>query len=348
LELIPANSLREMDKKEVWAVLEQDRGELSRISLELLAGGKKLAEKLSAVFVAVLFGNPPENLNDIVTRYGVHKVYQRIDLNEDSLQFERLVFFLREQIRSYSPYLVLFGATLKGEELSLRVSASIAAPLLPHCESLEIKNGNKLIATRPVYNRNFSMESMSIGEKTILASVIPRKWNPEPAGSYSNSPELVECPDTSEKLFSPPYNILETININPQEIDLPNADVVVGGGRGAGNEANFQLIKELAGILNGVVGGSRVAVCNGWIPFDRQIGQSGKTIAPHLYIACGISGAIHHQMGIKDSELIMAINTDKNAPIFKHADVGVVGDLNEILPDIIKRLKVLKEEKTKS
>lgn len=342
------NSIQKTSRKEVWAVLERERGELSRISLELLSGGKKLAEKLSADFAAILWGDNLESLPDVTVRFGVNKVYQQKTLPEDSLSFEKIAFFLGKQIRYFSPHLVLFGATQKGEELSLRTSAAIAVPLLPHCESLEVEGGDRVVVTRPVFNGNFSMESVRLGEQTTLVSVLPRKWNPEPAKPYSQSFDLVEFPEISEELPSCPFQMLETIKINPQDVDLSNAEVVVGGGRGVGNKENFTNIEELAALLNGVVGGSRVAVCNGWIPFDRQIGQSGKTISPHLYVACGISGAIHHQMGIKDSELIMAINTDRNAPIFKLANVGVVADLNTILPDLITRLKFLKEEKAKT
>jgi len=332
-------------RKEVWAVMERERGELSRISLELLSGGRKLAEKLAAGFAAVIFGNQPENFADVVTHYGVSRLYQEKNLIKDSWQVEKAAFLLGEQIRNYSPYLVLFGCTQRGEELSLRISAALEAPLLPHCESLEVGAEKKLVATRPVYGGHFSRETVGEGDKTILASVLPRKWNPEPAKVRSQSLDLVDFPEIPKQIPSPSYEVLETVQINPEDMDLSSADVVVGGGRGVRKVENFTHIEQLAALLNGVVGGSRVAVCNGWIPFDRQIGQTGKTIAPRLYIACGISGAIHHQMGIRDSELIMAINTDKNAPIFKLADVGVVGDINEMLPEIVERLTSIKEEK---
>jgi len=339
------SSIQKTSRKEVWAVMEQERGELSRISLELLSGGKKLAEKLSADLAAIFWGDRIDSFSEIATRYGVTKVYQQKVIAENSPQCETTASLLGKQIRHFSPHLVLFGATQKGEELSLRTSATAALPLLPHCESLEIQKGDRVVATRPVFNGNFSMQAGIIGDQTTLVSVLPRKWNPEPAKSYSQSFDLVEFQELSDDVPSCPFEMLETVKISPQDVDLSDAEVVVGGGRGVGSKESFAHIEELATLLNGVVGGSRVAICSGWLPFDRQIGQSGKTISPRLYIACGISGAIHHQMGIKDSELIMAINTDKNAPIFKLADVGVVGDLHKILPEIIERLRSIKKEK---
>lgn len=332
-------------RPEVWAVLEYNRGKLTRTSLELISGGKKLAAKLSADFAAFTFGNQSEILADLPLRYKVEKIYHARGFYEETFHLDKLAQVLGKQINHFSPYLVLFGATQMGEELSLRVSATVQAPLLPRCESLEINKSSELTATRPVYGGHFSRESVGVKKNTpILATISPRKWTPEPAKTYSEAFKLIEFPEAIEPVQSTAGEILETIIIEPKDIDLSNADVVVGGGRGVGREENFKNLRELAELLKGAVGGSRVAVCNGWLPYDRQIGQSGKTIAPRLYIACGISGATHHQMGIKDSELIMVINTDKSAPIFKLADVGVVGDVNDYLPKIIEMLKARKEE----
>ena len=338
------DSLTSKGEPEVWAVMEYSRGKLTRMSLELISGGKKLADKLSAGFAVLVLGNQVENLEDIASRYGVRKIYRWKGSYEGTFLIEKMAVILGKEINSHRPHLVLFGATQEGDELALRVSSGIEVPLLPRCESIEINKSNEVVASRPVYGRNFSRECLGGKEKPILATIYPRKWNAEPAKTYSATFDLIEFLETWESSQSFRCEILETIKIEPKDIDLTSADVVVGGGRGVGKAENFQKLTELADLLKGVVGGSRVAVCNGWLPYDRQIGQSGKTIAPRLYIACGISGATHHQMGIKDSELIMVINTDKNAPILKLADVGIVGDVNDYLPDIIKELKTMKEE----
>ena len=213
-----------MVNKEVWIILEQEKGKISRHSLELFSGGRKLAEKSSSILAGIGWGTNLETLIQSAKDFGAKKFYLGKNITEDYPQVESIAYNLGKQILHFSPFLVLFGANPKSQNLALHISSNLFLPFLSNCESIEIKSDGQIIATRPTYNGNFSTEVASKGEKTTLASVIPRKWNPEPARSPVSSCELIEFVQLSEEPIFSSYEILERIKIDPQDMDFSKKD----------------------------------------------------------------------------------------------------------------------------
>lgn len=325
------------NRQGVWVFAEQRGGELHSVSLELLGKAGELAEHLNQEVSAVLLGHEVEHLSETLILHGADHVY----LVEDPrlAQYRTIVYThaMEQLIRQFKPNILLMGATHIGRDLAPRVSRRVAVGLTADCTELSIDPDEKiLLQTRPAFGGN------------IMATIASRYSRPQMATVRPGVMELKEQPGKSGDIIRETLSIdeadiqakvLEIIREAKKTGDLSKAKIIVAGGRGVGDASGFKVLENLAEALGGEVAGTRVAVEEGWIPADRQVGQTGQSVRPELYIACGISGAIQHRAGIVNSRFIVAINRDERAPIFQVADWGIVGDLHELVPEMIRQLE---------
>jgi electron transfer flavoprotein alpha subunit len=335
-----------MDKKEyrgVFVFVEQRNKEIQNVSLELIGIGKELAENLNQKVTAVLLGNEVKEIEKL-GYYGADNIIYAEDEELDIYMTEPYTKVLKEVIEDKKPEIVLFGATAIGRDVAPRLAGRIHTGLTADCTKLEInEDNNDLMMTRPAFGGNIMATIECPDHRPQMATVRPGVMKK----ADKDTTKRVEIEKFSVKIEDKDktYEILEVVEEKTNKIDIQEANILVSGGRGVGNPDNFKLLEETAQILGGVVSSSRAAVDSDWMPKEVQVGQTGKTVRPDLYIACGISGAIQHLAGMEESEFIVAINKDETAPIFEASDVGIVGDLNKVLPALNQELKKLKEEK---
>jgi electron transfer flavoprotein alpha subunit len=327
------------DYKGVWIFAEQRSGKVASIAYELLGIGRELADDLKTELSAVLFGAPESEAQDLV-RWGADKVYYANNQILEQFNDEPYAKLLTFLINKYLPEIVLAGATPIGRSFIPRVAARLRTGLTADCTSLAIdmETGN-LLQIRPAFGGNIMATILCPNNRPQMATVRPRVMK---RGSYSEdkSGEIIHVERDG---LSSHTKVLETVKEGSEHaVKLQEADIIVSGGRGLGDPKGFKLLEELAGILGGALGASRAAVDSGWIPYRHQVGQTGKTVCPKIYIACGISGAVQHLVGMQSSDIIVAINKNPDAPIFNIATYGIVGDLYEIVPLLIKKIKEAK------
>ncbi len=323
----------------IWFFAETRGEELATVSLEMLSAALKLKAGLPHQPVsAVIFGQGSKKLGDKLLGYGADKVYVIDDERLDSFREETYARALAQLISKHKPNIVIAGATMMGRAFIPSVAAKIKTGLTADCTDINIdEDTGLLVQTRPTFGGNLMARIVCREHRPQMATIRPKIFDEAvPAGNGKNRGEIVE--ETFED------NKPDPIKTNKKEkmeniIDLQEAEIIVSGGRGLQEPKNFAMIKELADLLGGAVGSSRAAVDAGWIPYPHQVGQTGKTVKPKIYIACGISGAIQHLAGMQTSDYIIAINKDPAAPIFKMANLGVVGDVFEVVPLLIKKLK---------
>lgn len=320
----------------VWVFAEQRDHEIAPVVFELLGKGRELADKRECELCAVLLGYEIEGLKDELIACGADKV---IILDDPQLKhFTDLAYTdaLVALAEKYKPEIILAGASNTGRSFVPRVAIRLHTGLTADCTSLDIdmETGN-LMQTRPAFGGNIMATILTPNHRPQIATVRHKVMVPFPKDNTRSGSVIVEDFDFDTKEYS--LNFLESIKDEGQQINITEANIVVAGGRGLKDAKNFELLKQLANVLEGAVGASRAAVDAEWIPYPHQVGQTGKTIKPKIYIAVGISGAIQHLAGMQSSDYIIAINKDKDAPIFKAADLGIVGDLFEILPLTVKR-----------
>jgi len=335
-----------MDKKEyrgVFVFVEQRNKEIQNVSLELIGIGKELAENLNQKVTAVLLGNEVKEIEKL-GYYGADNIIYAEDEELDIYMTEPYTKILKEVIEDKKPEIVLFGATAIGRDVAPRLAGRIHTGLTADCTKLEInEDNNDLMMTRPAFGGNIMATIECPDHRPQMATVRPGVMKK----ADKDTTKRVEIEKFSVKIEEKDktYEILEVVEEKTNKIDIQEANILVSGGRGVGNPDNFKLLEDTAQILGGVVSSSRAAVDSDWMPKEVQVGQTGKTVRPDLYIACGISGAIQHLAGMEESEFIVAVNKDETAPIFEASDVGIVGDLNKVLPALNQELKKLKEEK---
>ena len=329
--------------KGVWVFAEQRDGALNKVSLQLLGCGRGLADDLDEELCAVLPGDDVENLVGELIAGGADRVYLVEDEKLGHYQTDAYTKVLEELIGKHKPSIVLYGATHIGRDLAPRVAQRIDTGLTADCTELTIDpETQQLQQTRPAFGGNIMATILCPGHRPQMATVRPGVMQAlEPA--LLRKGELVrETVDLSEcNLMT---RILEVVKEAHRKVKLEDAVIIVSGGRGVGGKDGFKLIGELAEVMGGEVGGSRVAVERGWVPQEHQVGQTGKSVRPELYVACGISGAIQHLAGMQNSKIIVAINKNPDAPIFKVAHYGIAGDLFEILPMLTEEIKAMREE----
>ncbi len=317
--------------KDVWVFAEQKKGQIQTIAYELLGKGRELADKLGCDLCAVLLGEKIEDKCGALIERGADKVYYVDDPALKAYQDDPYTRVLIKLINKHKPEVVLCGATTIGRSLISRVAVNIDAGLTADCTGLDIDPDEKiLLQTRPAFGGNIMATIISPDHRPQMSTV--RHKVMKEAELDESRKGVVIKEEFSPETFTTRTKLLEVIEEIEETVNLTEADVIVSGGRGVGSKDNFKIIKDLALSLNGAVGASRSAVDADWIPYSHQVGQTGKTVCPKVYIACGISGQIQHLIGMKSSDVIVAINKDPDAPIFKFATYGIVGDPFKIVP----------------
>ena len=329
--------------RNVWIFAEQKDGKLKNVVKELLGKGKELAGELDEKLCAVVLGSSTGELCDELGSYGAETVYTIEGEVFDEYHSDAYKSALAMLITKHKPNLLLFGATHVGRDLAPSVAAHLGLGLTADCTGLSITDEDLLLQTRPAFGGNLMADILTPNTRPQMATVRPNVMSrPEP--KIGAAPEVVREEFAIDQR-SIRTEILEVITGAVEgERPVEEADIIVSGGRGVGAPEGFDVLRELARALKGTIGCSRPIVELGWMPKARQVGQSGKTVSPTLYVACGISGAIQHKVGIRNSDVILAINKDSQAPIFEVASIGVVGDIFRILPLLTEELKKNAEE----
>ena len=335
--------------KGVYVFAQQVDNEISSIAFELLGKAKDLAKDLNTEVTAMLLGSGIKGLADQLAEYGADKVIVVDDPELKDYRTEPYAHALASIINKYKPEIVLVGATAIGRDLGPRVSASVATGLTADCTVLEIGDfplqavpgqeqlHNQLLMTRPAFGGNtiatiacpYNRPQMATVRAGVMQKIDPIKGAKAVVEEFNPG-------------FTPDNKYVEILDIVKSvvdTVDIMDAKILVSGGRGVGSPENFKILEDLAEVLGGTVSCSRAVVDSGWKPRDLQVGQTGKTVRPNVYFAIGISGAIQHVAGMEESDIIIAINKDADAPIFDVADYGIVGDLNKIVPKLTEALK---------
>jgi electron transfer flavoprotein alpha subunit len=323
----------------VWVFIEQQGGEPHSVSWELIGEGLKIAQKLESEIAAVILGEGVDALIGEVFAYGADKVYVIDDPILRNYRTYPYTFAFKKLIKKYKPDILLMGATYLGRDLAGAVATSVSTGLTADCTKLDIDNKSKvLLQTRPAFGGNIMATIICSNHRPQMATVRPRVMN-KPDRDESRSGDIIrEALDLPEDKVKTKF-----IEFLPDElaeiVNLEDAKYIVAGGRGLGGEEGFKVLRELADVLGAEIAASRGAVESGWIDYEHQVGQTGKTVRPKIYFACGISGAIQHLVGMQNSDVIVAINTDPEAPIFNVATYGIVGDVYKVVPEITRQFK---------
>ena len=332
----------------VMVFIEQKGGRAARVSWELLGAGAKLAEKLGVPLSAAVLGQGVEGLAAEAFAYGAETAYV---VDFPVLRVFRTQPYTRamtDLINKHRPEIVLIGASTLGRDLAGAIATTLKTGLTADCTGLDVDTDKRLLlATRPAFGGNIMATITCPNHRPQMATVRPRVM-PLPACQPGRKGLLVreDLALAEDEVFA---KVVKFMAEARKTTNLVDADVIVSGGRGLGGPEGFKGLEELASVLGGVVGASRAAVDAGWIDYDHQVGQTGKTVGPKIYIACGISGAIQHRVGMESSEIIIAINKDPEAPIFKFATYGLVGDLNDLVPALTRAFReALQREATPS
>jgi len=325
--------------QDVWVVAEIKDGSVRNVSYELLGKAKELANELNHKVCVLLIGDNVKRFIQEFSNRGANKIYIAEHEALKDYYTETYSSVITGIISRYNPNIVLYPATTNGRDLAPRVAAILQLGLTADCTGLSIRDG-LLLQTRPAFGGNIMADIICPSTRPQMATVRPNVMEAASIQDSNNYAEIIEIA-VKVDLQSLKVKVVEEIKGTATECGIPvcEADTIVSGGRGVGSKENFKLIEDLAKVLNAAVGASRAAVDLGWIPKSQQVGQSGNTVSPKVYIACGISGTIQHQVGMKTSDIIIAINKDPTAAIFNIANYGIVGDLCEVIPLLTEALK---------
>ncbi len=322
----------------ILIIAEEREGTLRKVSYELVTVANEIAKGLGGAVEAVVIGNNVGACAEALAKTGVAKVYSADSPALANFAPEVFAATLADAIRKAAPSVVLMPATGLGKELGAKVAAKLDWGVVTDCISFQVEGGT-LIFKRPVYAGK-AMATIKAKALPVIASIRPNIFPPAPAESTAAPIEKVEV-----AAITPRARVVEKVKKEAVDVDLAEAKVVISGGRGAKSADGFAQIREIAKMLGAAVGASRAAVDAGWIDYSTQVGQTGKTVAPQLYIALGISGAIQHLAGMSSSKVIVAVNKDPDAPIFQAADYGIVADMFEVMPVLKDELKTVLAEK---
>ncbi|SDZ18489.1 electron transfer flavoprotein alpha subunit apoprotein [Proteiniborus ethanoligenes] len=323
--------------KGVWVFAEQREGKLLNVAVELLGEGRRIADELGVNLTAVLLGNNIDDVAQRLVKYGADEVLYAENGLLEVYTTDGYTKVITELINERKPEIMLIGATNIGRDLGPRLSARVHTGLTADCTRLEIdKEDKKLLMTRPAFGGNLMATIICPDHRPQMSTVRPgvmerAKYDENRTGKIEKVNIRLEKEDIKAV-------VEKVVKSGKAEVPLEESKIIVAGGRGLGTREGFELVEKLAEKLGGVVGASRATVDVGWIEHSHQVGQTGKTVRPNLYIACGISGAIQHLAGMQDAKCIIAINKNPDAPIFKIADYGIVGDVNEIIPAMLEAL----------
>lgn len=329
------------DYNGVWVFAEQRGGELQKVSLEILGEGRKIADKLGVKLTALLLG---DNIKALAEELGTHGADEVLVAESELLKnytTDGYTKVICELANERKPGILFIGATFVGRDLGPRVAARLSTGLTADCTILdvEVEKGD-LLATRPAFGGNLMATIACPDHRPQMATIRPGVFTKLPKSDVEFVTEVVEVNLVESDIRT---KIIEIVKENKDIVDIGEANIIVSGGRGVSTQENFKLLDELAEVLGGTVAGSRAAIDNGWIDKSYQVGQTGKTVRPTIYIACGISGAIQHVAGMQDADMIIAVNKDAGAPIMKIADYAIVGDIAKVLPEMISEARAMQE-----
>lgn len=344
--------------KDVWVFTEQREGKLLNVALEILGEGYRISREISSVtkVCAILVGGKVEHLIEELSACGADRVYVASDPLLEKYTTDGYTKVIADAIKEYKPEIVLFGATHIGRDLAPRIAARLDTGLTADCTRLDVNTGNyidylekyttmntkdmdrndenkNLKQTRPAFGGNLMATIVCPNHRPQMSTVRPGVMDKLERIEGKKGERIDLKPNLKKEDFS--VEVLEVVKAAKQMVSLTDAQIICSGGRGLGDASGFELIRKFAGAVRGVVGASRAAVDSGWIDHCHQVGQTGTTVKPKIYFACGISGAIQHLAGMQTSDVIVAINKNPDAPIFEVADFGLVGDLFKIIPELI-------------
>ncbi|KKK38064.1 electron transfer flavoprotein subunit alpha [Mesobacillus campisalis] len=326
------------DYKGVWVFIEEKDGEIPSVSLELLGAGRKLADKRGVELAGILIGNSIKHLTKKVFEYGADTVYVYDQPIFKHYRTESFMKALLECSNKYKPEIILFGATSTGKDLASAVATDMPTGLTADTTELDVEEDTGLLlASRPAFGGNIMATILCKKYRPQMATVrakVMKALSPEPGRTGKVIEESVSLKEDDIRT-----KVLEIVKETTKKVRIDEADIIVAGGKGLGSAEGFQLVHQLADALGGAVGASRDVVEAGWIEHHHQVGQTGVTVTPKIYFAIGISGAIQHIVGMKNSSLIIAINKDSEAPIFQSCHYGIVGDAFEIVPMLIEQFQ---------
>jgi len=334
-EEVSSHSQRQKGAGEVWVFAEQRDGKLLDVVMELMGEGRRLASQLGVSLGCLLLGDEVDHLVQELFEFGADQVYAGCAPELKHYRDDLYAQVVEHAVRQYRPEILLIGGTSNGRSLAPRVATKLGTGLTADCTGFALDEDGNLLQTRPAFGGNLMATIRCPNHRPQMATVRPKVF-PKPARQLGRQGQVIalELP-----AFKPWQRILEIVDGADTGPNLAEADIVVAGGRGLGSPANFRLVEELASALGAAVGASRAVVDAGWVSYPHQVGQTGRTVAPKIYIACGISGAIQHIVGMQSSEVIVAINSDPDAPIFNIATYGIVGKVEEVIPALIREIK---------
>ena len=329
----------------VWIFAEQTEGQISKITLELLGKGRELADELDTKLTAILLGDGIEGTTDELINYGADEIFLGIGPVLANYRTDVYTNVICKLVTERMPEIFIIGATSTGRDLAPRIARRLNTGLTADCTELSVDTEERLLLqTRPTFAGNLMATIICPEMRPQMATVRPCVMLPIEPDNTRTGKVIKITVDIAEKDTT--TKIVEIIKEEGKAVNIEESDVIVSVGRGLGCAEHLKVVEELAELLGGVIGCTRALFENGILPHDYQIGQTGKVVRPELNILCGISGATQHVEGMKDSKVIVAINNDKDAEIFKIADYGLVGDLHELVPMLIKELKKRGIDKT--
>ncbi len=324
--------------KGIWVFIEQKKGKVQSVSYELLGKAHELAGKLGCQVSGVLIGHAMEDQLDELFWHGADNIYLVEAPELANFQDEPYTNILVGLIKKHKPEIMLCGATAIGRSLISRVAITVNAGLTADCTGLDIDPQRKiLLQTRPAFGGNIMATIISPNHRPQMSTVRHKVMQPMPPDRHRKGKVIRETFPAS--LYASRTRLLDIVEEVESLVNIAEADIIVSGGRGMGAKENFKILEELAHVLGAAVGSSRASVDAGWMPYSHQVGQTGRTVAPKIYFACGISGQIQHLVGMQSSKIIVAVNKDPEAPIFKIATYGIVGDVMEVVPALTKAFK---------
>ncbi len=318
--------------KGIWVFVEHLDGKIKKVAYEILTAGRKVADELGEELCAVLLGKGIADLAPSLGDYGADKVLVVENDTLENYTTDGYANVVADLIKENEPYAFLLGYTVFGRDLAAQVAQKVETGLMSDCIDMAVEDG-RLVFTRPIYAGKAFVKATCPEARPIMASIRPNAFMAE---ENKKEAQIVKVTPNVGDIRQQIKDIVRQVSERPE---LTEADIIVSGGRGMKGPENYKILEELADVLGAAVGASRAAVDAGWVPHSMQVGQTGKTVSPVLYIACGISGAIQHLAGMGSSKCIVAINKDPEANIFKVADYGIVGDLFEVVPILTEELK---------
>lgn len=322
--------------QDIWVVAEHREGVIKNSTFEAISEARVVADKMGKGVCVILIGNDIEGLIDKLDGFGIREIYAAGDAALTNYNAEGYSAIVNEIIKDKSPYGVFLSATSQGKDLAGRLVILLKGSMLADLTDIEFDAANELVFIRPIYAGKIILK-LKTRAIPFVATLRPKAFKIEKANLDKKA--VITRINIKEKDLSLRTSVKELIKDIAKRIELTEADIVVSGGRGVKSAENFKILEELADVLGAAIGASRSAVDSGWRPHSDQVGQTGKVVSPNLYIACGISGSIQHIAGMSSSKCIVAINIDPNAPIFKKADYGIVGDLFKVVPLMKDELK---------